>query len=255
MIFRTSSTFFQLFLHLIPFYFFIHYNLVFIHLLVLFIILSFSCLSPGGILQLFMLLHLFSSMSFHQVPNVIFFSIFSKHFFWFSLWLVLSSIIFFLHQLGKNRYGDLLLLSLLAKTSKTVLKIKGACNTENPLPREQSHLQVTTNYLFSSWYTDSPGKPLLLVTFQWDDRWYKRLSPPQWVDQWYKRAMLVEGDFVTSFLSNSSQLLEQDALFMKMPFNIHLSFPVSAKPLEVCSLRRRHFSRDHATPCRDVSCS
>lgn len=167
-IFRTSSTFFQLFLHLIPFYFFIHYNLVFIHLLVLFIILSFSCLSPGGILQLFMLLHLFRSLSFHQVPNVIFFSIFSKHFFWFSLWLVLSSIIFFLHQLGKNRYGDLLLLSLLAKTSKTVLKIKGGCNTETPLPREQSHLQITTDYLFSSWYTDSPGKPLLLVTFQWD---------------------------------------------------------------------------------------
>lgn len=71
----------------------------------------------------------------------------------------------------------------------------------------------------------------------------------------YKRVMLVEGDFVTRFLSNSSQLLEQDTLFMKMPFNIHLSFPVSAKPLEVCSLHCRHFSRDHATPCRDVSCS
>lgn len=76
-VFRTSSTFFQLFLHLIPFHFFILYNRVFIHLLFLFIMLYFSYLSPGSILQLWMLLHLFSSLSFHQVPNVTFFSIFS----------------------------------------------------------------------------------------------------------------------------------------------------------------------------------
>lgn len=66
------------------------------------------------------------------------FSVFSPDFFWFSLWLVLSCIILFLHQLGNNTHGDLLLLLLLANPWKTVLKITGGFQNWNPSPQEKS---------------------------------------------------------------------------------------------------------------------
>lgn len=64
MVLRSSSTFFQLFLHFTPFHFSTLYHQGFIHLLSLFIMLSFSCLSPGTILQLLMLF--ISSALFHS---------------------------------------------------------------------------------------------------------------------------------------------------------------------------------------------
>lgn len=80
-----------------------------------------------------MLLHLLSSLPSYQVPNVIFFIIFSKDFFWFSLWWILSCMILFLHQLGNNTYGDL----LLANPWKIVLKLTGGFRSRSPFPQEK----------------------------------------------------------------------------------------------------------------------
>lgn len=61
---------------------------------------------------------------------------FSKAFSWFSIWLVLSCIMFFLHQLEKKTYADLLLLLFLCNPWKTVLEITLLFKIWNPSSQE-----------------------------------------------------------------------------------------------------------------------